>query len=829
MDSAQLSPASGTPTPEPQRLPWLSFLLSDLRVAVRAAVRKPAFPLVVMGTLALGIGANTAMFSVIHAALLRPLPFPDAERLVVARSTRGANAWWLSSAPNYYDYREQSTSFEVMGVSKLWTMKSSVWGDGETPERITSNTISTDFFPTLGVTPIAGRAFAPDEGVAGAPYVVLISERFARRRYGSPAAAVGRTITTTGIAGQGVPATIVGVMPEVMPFPSPADLWAPMRRGVEDGPETRAYQNWLIVGRLKPGVTLEGAQRQVDVIARRLEQDHPATNRGRGLRLDPLQKALFGPQTPQLLLLMGAVGLVLLIACANVAGLLLARGAGRRHEMAMRAALGASRRRLVAQLLSESLLFTAVAGVAGVAVAIWMKRLLLTAAGLFDSGLSIRTLDLPVLLFAAAISAGAGLLFGIVPALRTSASGPAGALAAGSRATETRAGTRLRSLLVVAQVAASLALLVGAGALIRTFAQLVRTDVGFDARHLLFSEVALPYADPERRIQFYDRLREEVAALPGVDAVALTSHVPLRDQAGDPPVWNPERPPADASQQQSAMQRIVTPGFLSTMGIPLIAGRDLAKTDAAGAPRVLVINQLMARTLFPGQDPLGRYVMVDLGGTPTAFEVVGVAGDARIEAVAAATEMTMYVSVYQFSRPWLGVLVRTGQDPSVLTAAIRKLVASYDVSVPFESLVSLERLAGDSLRSDRVIAMMLGWFSAVALLLASLGLYGVLSYYVSQRTTEIGVRMALGADRATVLRHVLGRSGMIVIPGLVVGLGASLAGGQLLAKLFPSMPPADPATVVAATVTLALVAAAASVRPAWRAASIDPVEAIRGI
>jgi len=812
--------------PEVNRLAWLSALFSDLRLALRSAVRKPAFPAVVIGTLALGIGANTAMFSVIHAALLRPLPYPDAERLVVARRTRGERILWMSSAPNYYDYRAQATGFEVLAASKLSSLKSSMSGDGAPPERVATTTVSYDFFRTLGVAPVAGRWFAPDEGVAGGPDVVLVSERLARRRFGDAQAAVGRTFTATGIASQSVVATIVGVLPETFPFPGPADMWVPMRRGVEDGPETRAYNNWVMVGRLKPGVSLEGAQRQVDVIAGRLERDYPETNRGRGLLLQPLQTALFGPQSPQLIVLMAAVGLVLLIACANVAGLLLARGAARRHEMAMRAALGASRGRLVGQLLSESLLLTVVAGVVGVAVAIWLQRLLPTAAGFDGSGLEFRALDLPVLLFAAAISAVTGLLFGIVPAVRTSATGAAAQLASGGRSTESKSGTRLRSLLVVAQVAASLSLLVGAGVLIRTFAQLVGTDVGFDTKQVLFGEIALPYGDADRRLLFYDQLREEVAALPGVTAVTLSSHVPLRDQAGDPPVWNPERPPVDASQQQTALERIVSPGFFSAMRIPLIAGRDLAKSDRAGSPPVLVINQLMARTLFPGQEPLGKHVMVL--GTPTAFEVIGVVGDARIETIARAPAMTMYGSLYQRPRPWLGMMVRTSQDPAVLTGTIRRLVASHDASVPFEPLVRLEWLAGDSLRSSRVIALMLGAFSLLALLLASLGLYGVLSYYVSQRTSEIGVRMALGADRATILRHVLGRSGMIVIPGLVLGLGASLASTRLLAKLFPNMPSADPATILAATACLALVAAAASAWPAWRAASVDPVQAIRG-
>jgi predicted permease len=815
---------------EARGFPWLSVLLSDLKVAVRSAVRQPAFPAVVIGTLALGIGANTAMFGLIHSALLKPLPYDDPERLVQASATIGGQVNPWASLPNIYDYRAQTTSFETLAVIASGAGTATVTGDGARPERIATTTVSHDLFRTLGVATAAGRWFAPDEGVAGASYVVLVSERLARRRFGAASSAIGRTLALTGVAPQGVAATVVGVMPATFRFFDDVDVWLPIRSGEGDGPETRIIHDWLAVGRLRRGVSLEAAQRQVDVVSARLQRTYPETNKVEGLRLDPLQAALFGSSTPKLLRLLGAVGLVLLIACANVAGLLLARGAARRNEIAMRAALGASRGRLVGQLLSESLLLTGVAGVVGVAVAFWLQRLLPIGLGLEEFGVAAGSLNLPVLLFAAAVSGFTALLVGIVPAVRLSEFGTAGHVLSGVRATEAKAGTRLRSLLVVAQIAASLTLLVGAGVLIRSFAQLLSTDVGFDAQGVLTGEIALPYEDADRRLQFYDGLREDVAALPGVSAVALTTHVPLRDQGGNPPVWTPEHPPVDASEIQPAFRRTVSPGYFSALRMPLIAGRDFARSDRLGSPPVAVVNQLMARTLFPGQPPLGKHVMMMSapGMPPIDYEVVGVIGDARIEAVATPPRMTMYISLAQRSRPTMQLLVRTGQNPDLLARTIRRLVAARDANIPFESLVSLERLAGDSLRSDRVVALTLTLFSLVALLLASLGLYGVLSYYVSQRTPEIGVRMALGADRAMVLRHVLGRSGAIVLPGLVLGLGVSLAGTRLLSHLFADMPPADPATVLTATAALALVAAAASAWPAWRAASIDPVQAIRG-
>jgi len=618
-------------------------------------------------------------------------------------------------------------------------------------------------------------------------------------------------------------------MPAAYRFLDEVDVWAVIREGENDGPVTRQFHNWVLVARLKPGVSIEAAQGQVDLVSKRLQQLYPATNKNKALRLDPLQAALFQPQTPRLMLLMGAVGLVLLVACANVAGLLLARGAARRSELAVRAALGASRGRIACQLLTESVLLAVVAGLAGVALSVWLQRLLPIATGLADRGVAASGLEWPVLLFALAASVATGLLFGIAPAARASSLRLAESLAPGVRATDTRSGTRLRSALVVAQVAVSLVLLVGAGLLIQSLARLARTDLGFDPRHVLTGQIQAPYPDAERRLQFFEGLRDDLAAMPGVAAVSFTSHVPVRDTAGDPPMWAAERPPIDSSQEQTAALRLVLPGYFETLRIPLVAGRGLAATDREGTPRVLVINQEMARTLFPGENPLGKKVMVATGTEPVALEVVGVAGDARIYGIGEPAPMTMYATAYQFPRAMgLNLVVRTSLDPQSLVGTVRRLVAARNPDVPVENLVGLDDLIGQSLAADRVIAITLSLFSAAALLLASLGLYGVLAYYVTRRTHEIGVRMALGANARSVLTHVLARSASMVIPGLALGLGASLAGSRLIERLLYDVTPTDPLSLAAATVSLAVVAFLASALPAWRAAGIDPVQALRG-
>ena len=696
------------------------------------------------------------------------------------------------------------------------------------PERVATTFVTHDLLSTLGVRPVAGRPFAADEGQASAPWVAMVSQRLAARRFGGARQAVGRALAITGVSRADVSATIVGVLPASYRFLDQTDLWVPMRRGQNDGPQTRQFHNWVLVGRLKSGVSIDAVQRQVDVVAGRLQQMYPATNKEKGLRVDPLQGALLQSQTPMLLVLMGAVGLVLLIACANVAGLLLARGVARRGELAVRAAIGASRGRLVRQLMVESLALAVVSGVAGVALAIWLQRLLPIATGLADLGVRARGLEIQVLLFALALTLVTGVVSGVAPAVRASSLRLTEQLAPGARSTDSRGGMRLRTVLVVGQVAVSLMLLIGAGLLIRSLAQLAATDLGFDTDDLQTAEIDLPYTDATQRIQFQRGLREDLAAIPGVTGVTIASHVPVLHPWGDPPMWAADHPPADSSQERTALARVVSPGYFKVLGIPLLAGRDLSQADRMDTPRVMVINEVMARTLFPGENPLGKRVMVAGDPKPLDYEVVGVVGNARVGVIGQEAYLTMYMANDQTGMGGFYALIRTRLNPDALSRAIRKAVAARDPNIPLEQPISMESILGDALLSRRVTAVTLTSFSVVALLLASLGLYGVLAYHVTQRRHEIGVRMALGAGTRAVLTYVLRRGALMVIPGLALGLVASIAGTRLIARFLYQVEPTDPLTFFGVSGGLTLAALVASVWPAWRAARIDPVRALRG-
>ncbi len=511
-----------------------SRLRFDVTVALRSMRRQPLFTLVVVATLGVGIGANTAMFALIHAAIIEPLPYKDPDRLVLARRTvSGAPRMW-NSAPDYYDYREQTAGFETLARCGIESFDATVTGGGR-PERVRTLNVSDDLLSTLGVGPVAGRLFSHSDGTVGSPYVVIVSARLADRRFGSPRAAVGKALALPGITPGGAAATVVGVLPSTFRFLDAAEMWIPIRRGEDDGPETRRFHNWILVGRLKAGISMATVQGQIDVVSKRLQQQYPETNKVKGLRVDPLQATLVRDQTPRLLVLMGAVGLVLLIACANVAGMLLARGVARRSELAVRSALGASRGRIGAQLLTESVLLSGVSGIAGVVIALWLRRLLPIAAGLTDRGVEASGLDGQVLMFALAASLATGLLCGVAPAARASTLRLVENLAPGVRAPDSRGGSRLRSALVVAQVALSLVLLVGAGLLVRSLVALMTTDLGFETKNLLITTVDMPSADDNARLQFQTLLRDDLAAIPGVTAVTITSHMPILEPWSDPP------------------------------------------------------------------------------------------------------------------------------------------------------------------------------------------------------------------------------------------------------------------------------------------------------
>ncbi len=574
----------------------LSALSSDIRAAGRSIRRQPAFSATVVGTLALAIAGNTAMFSLVHAALLKPLPYADPNRLVMARRTVSGVVQTLNSTPDFQDYKEQASSFELLAATQGIALRGTVLAPAE---RVRATRVSGDFFAALGVAPIAGRRFLESDGGAEAPMAVMVGEALARRRFGTPDAAIGRSIALSGIARSDVSPTIVGVLPGTFRFMAESDVWLPMRKGENDAPQTRNQHRWVLVGRLRRGVSIQSAQREVDGIAQRLEAQYPASNAHKGLRLDPLQSVLVTSRRPRLIVLSAAVTLTLLIACANVAGLLLARGAGRRQELAIRAALGATRPRLAAQLLAESLILAGIAGALGTALGLWLQRFLAVVSDIGNQpGGAPPGVSLAVLAFALGLAVATGLLFGLVPAFLGSKAGPGSALGQGGRSTVSRGS--LRHVLVTAQVALSLTLVVAAGLLARSFVGLSATPLGFDPQHLLAGVVDLPRMSPGERVRFFERLRDDVAGLPGVTAVSAVSHLPLRDPFDDLAAWVTGTPPVDASRERTAHMRLCAPGYFKTMGIPLVAGRDLADSDRAPG-RVLVINQSMARQFFPGQ------------------------------------------------------------------------------------------------------------------------------------------------------------------------------------------------------------------------------------
>jgi putative ABC transport system permease protein len=791
---------------------------------LRALKRQPGFVTAALLTLALGIGANVAMFSVVNLALFRALPFAESDRLVLGRTQwPGRGIGWTVSAPDYYDVLEQSTSFESLEAITPFTRDFTVTGGGE-PERISGAWISPGLFRTLGVAPLVGREFRDEEGEPGGERVVILSHDFWQRRFGGDRGVIGSALTVDG-----APQTVVGVMPAEFEFVVNVDAWAPMVRG-EAFSTARQFHNWLLVGRLRTGVTPAEAQSEVDVIMRRLAEAYPESNRDKGLVLTEMQEAFAEFFRTTLLMLMGAIVLVLLIACANVASLLLARGSGRRTEMAMRSALGAGGGRLVRQLLTESAVLGLAAGVLGTVVALSLQRSLVATTPLTRMGLKAVGLQPEVLLFAVALSVATVLVFGLVPALSVGRVDPVEDLKAGARSLAAGGRTRFRSGLVAAQVALSVVLLVGAGLLLRSFVRLRGVDPGFQSENVLTADIGLPrvkYQDEESRLRFFSELQERVRATPGVLSVGFISRLPIRDPGGNIAVWDPANPPADASEWRLAYARMVMPGYFEAMRIPIRAGRDVQASDAGGGPAVMVISESMARTIFPDQSPLGRQVAIDTGDEPALFEVVGVVGDVQVSSLSADISMVMYIPYAQWPEATMRLAARTAGDPRSIVGALRATLRELDPDIPLAGVATMDEVLSRSLSFTRTVMGALGLFAGIALFLAALGLYGVLAFYVAQRNREIGIRMAMGATGRDVFKMVLSRGFALVGLGLVVGIGAAIAAGRLIRSLLFQVEATDPITLLSISLFFVLVALLACLIPAWRAWRIDPVVTLR--
>ena len=794
------------------------LLFHDVRFAVRTLRRQPAFTCGVIVLLAVAIGANVAMFTVFHQALIRPLPYAEPERLVLGRAAFNGFVNPDMSAYDYFDYRERNRVFESVGAIITGPSAVNVTG-GDEPEQLTSAFVSWDLFPTLGVPAAAGRYFTPAEGEPGGPDVVMISGGYWLRRFAGAPDAVGSTIRIDGR-----PETVVGMMPQGFRFLHDADVWFPMRR---DGPraDSRGWHNWLMVGRLGRDVTLRQAQADADIISAHLARDYPDTNRDKVLLLTALHAVLAEGFRPAAILLMAAVCLVLLIACGNVASLLLARGMARRTELRVRAALGASPWRMARQLLTESVLLAAAAGLLGIGLAAGAQRALRYFVSAGVPGVRELGFSWPMLAFALLLSAATGLIFGALPAVQAVRTGIVSSDRSGGRAVDVRS-QRCHNGLVVAQVAVSVVLLIGSGLLLRSLARLRAVNPGFDTRNLLTTEVRLAsdtYADPVRRAEFFSGLMEDLRTVPGVTDVAVANKLPIRDPGYNIAVYASDRPPADPNDRTPAFWRMVSPGYFEAMGIPLLRGRDIKASDTPQAAQALVINETMARTLFPDEDPLGRRVTI---GNSTECEVIGVVGDVRVSGFRYEPRLVMYRPFLQQSALTMRLAIRTALEPSAVAKSLRAAIWRRDRDIPVGELARMDEIVARSVASDRVLARAVTLFGAAAALLAAIGLYGLLAYYVSRRTHEIGVRVALGAGTRHILTHVLGRGMVLVGAGIALGLVGAFWCSRLLRQVLFETAPTDGAVFVGASLLFVLVALVACLVPARRALKVDTVSAL---
>ncbi|HEU4431965.1 MAG TPA: ABC transporter permease [Pyrinomonadaceae bacterium] len=792
----------------------------DIRYGFRNLLKRPGFTAIALIALALGIGANTAIFSLVNAVVLRPLPYPDPDRLVWAWGNirNGGNRASVSPL-DYLDYRNQNTTFEHLAATMQ--MPLNLTGSGD-PERLMSSIVTGNFFQAFGVTPALGRGFSLDNEKPGSDQVVVLSYALWQRRFGGEPGIINQRILLDGKSYE-----VIGVMPKDLTFPQTSELWLPMNFDGEPGMKVRKAHFLRPIGRLKPGVTLAQAQADTDAIAARLEQQFPESNLGWNLRLEPLRDRLIGSSKATLFILFGAVGFVLLIACANVANLLLVRATARQKEIALRTALGASRWRIVRQLLTESLLLALIGGVLGALIAAWGIDLLVTLSSDMSPPTADVKIDSTVLAFTLVTSVFTGLLFGVLPALRTAKLNLSDTLKEGGRSGgEGALRNRTRSLLVVFESAVAVVLLIGAGLLIRSLIALENTSPGFDANNVLTLRIDLPrakYDTPAKSDVFFEQLERRLSGLPGVETVGLITELPLSGQANDTPFTVEGRPPVASDQQFGADFRRVNQNYFQALRIPLLRGRTLTDQDVRDGGKVIVVSQELVDTVFPNEDPLGKRLLTAI--SPQPFEIVGVVGGIRHRALQFQPWSAIYIPTRQTGR--FNVTIRTQGDPMALVPAVRQEVSAIDPEQPISSLQPMSDLVALSTSTPRYRTSLLALFAAIAMILAATGIYGVMSYSVAQRTHEIGIRMALGARRADVLNLVVRQGMVLVLIGLGIGLIGAFGLTRVMASLLFGVTAKDPITFVFVAGLLAVVAFVACFIPARRATKVDPLTALR--
>jgi len=798
----------------------METLLKDIRYGARTLLKNRGFTAIAVLALALGIGANTAIFTVVNAVLLRPLPFEKPEQLVMVWEKRMQLGRERNpvSPPDFTDWRAQNQVFEDMAA---FSNQGFNLGAGTEPERIQGAGVSPSLFTVLRVRPRIGRAFDPDEDKPGANPVVIIGGALWQRSFGSDPEIVGKTIKLNER-----PYTVVGVMPADFVFPNRrSEIWIPLILSPEDA-ANRGGHNLTVIARMKGGVTLAQARENMVSIAAQLEQQYQV-NTGHGSNVFSLYDEVVAGARPALLVLLGAVAFVLLIACANVANLLFARSTARQKEIAIRTALGAGRARIIRQLLTESVLLGISGGLLGVLLAAWGLDLLLAIGENSIPRVKEIRPDGLVLAFSLLISIATGLIFGLVPALHASRPDLNDALKEGSRsASGSVRSNRTRSVFVVAEVAICLVLLIGAGLMMKSFSRLLNVSPGFNPENVLSVNVALSgsrYRDGASVSGFYKQTLERLSALPGVQSASIVTALPMAGSFGSRYFGIEGRPPQPPGQGFNANTNLATPGYFETMNIPLLDGRDFQEGDVRGTPDVVIINQEAARRYWPDENPVGQRITFE-NRTRT---VIGVVGDVKQSGLDIETRPEMFSPYYQVTMPFGTVLVRTRTDPAAMISAVRGAMQEIDRDLPLYGIKTVSDVISESVAPRRLNMLLLGIFAGLALVLAAVGLYGVISYSVSQRTREIGIRMALGASHNSVLRLVVGQGLVLSVAGVAIGVTASFFLTKFMATLLFGVSPTDPMTFVAISALLIGVSIVASVIPARRAMKVDPMVALR--
>ena len=799
----------------------MQTLREDIRYATRLMLKNPGFSTVAVLTLALGIGANTAIFTVVNAVLFEPLPYRAPERLVMVwqdlRARGGPADEWLTPG-NYADLRRETTLFETFTVVMGW--RPILTQDAE-PEPIVGEQVSHEYFRVLGIAPRAGRTFEERDDIPNAPRVAVISDGLWKRRFGADPGIVGARVTLGG-----EPHEIIGVLPPgFRPIVSrAAEVWRPMRLDIVN--PSRGSIVLRGVARLRAELPLERAQATVNTIAARLEAAHPQYNEKTLFNLTPLKESVVGEVRTGLLALLGAVGVVLLIACVNLANLLLARSSARAREVAVRVALGAQRRRIVRQLLTECVVLGAIGGLAGVLLGVWAIDALVALAPTGAPRLDEIRLQPTVFAYAAALTLLTSIVFGLAPALQASRHDAAHALKDGARGGSPGGSHALRRMLIASEIALALALLTGGALLVQTFLRLQAADLGFDPQNVLVAFVnppRQPYDTPAKQIAYYDQVLEKTAALPGVTKAALASVLPLSGDSDTSFVIQGRPAPTLQSETPVTWYRLVSASYFEAMGMKVVTGRGFAAGE--GTPSV-VVNETMARRYFPGEDAIGRRLRFGSEKSPW-FTIIGIVRDARVRGAREEARVETFIPYWQMPEPGMNIILKTAIDPGLLAAPVKAAAYSIDRTIPVQSVSTLNEIVRASIDQPRFLASLAIAFAVLALALAAVGIYGVMAYIVAQRTTELGVRMALGARRSELFRLVIADALRITAIGVAAGVGMSLIVGRALHTLLFGIQPVHAPTLVTAVAVLMAVAILASLVPARRATTVDPIVALR--